>query len=314
MIHLLGSSVLGLALGSNDGANVFGTAVASRMVRQREAVLLAAAFIVLGAAVQGVGAVHTLGGLTDQSPTTAMVLSLVAGGVVLSMSALRLPVSASQAVVGAILGMGLYVAPGEVEWPRLGKIVACWVTSPVGAALVAAVLYPALGAVYDRLPLTLIDRSVLLRTALLAAGCYGAYSLGANSAGNVTGMFYGTGVLGDRAGADVLLAVFGGVNIAAGVVLLGGRVMRTVGGRLVQLGGFSALIALLALAITVHVYAFIGVPVSTSQAIVGAVLGIGLAKSVRTIDGRLLLRIVVAWVLTPLLAGGLCYGVAALVL
>lgn len=314
MIHLLGSSVLGLALGSNDGANVFGTAVASRMVRQRTAVCLAAGFIVLGAAVQGVGAVHTLGGLTDQSPRTAMVLALVAGGVVLTMSSLRLPVSSSQAAVGAIVGMGLYAAPGEVEWSRLTKVVACWVTSPIGAALIAATLYPTLGALYDRLRLTLVGRSILLRTALLAAGCYGAYSLGANSAGNVTGMFYGTGVLGGRAHADVLLAVFGGVNIAAGVLLLGGRVMRTVGGRLVQLGGFSALIALLALAITVHVYAFIGVPVSTSQAIVGAVLGIGLAKSVRTIDLRLLGRIVAAWVVTPALAGGICYAVAGLVL
>ena len=83
--------------------------------------------------------------------------------------------------------------------------------------------------------------------------------------------------------------------------------MFTVGSRLVQLDAFSALVAALAMAVTVHVYAKIGVPVSASQAIVGAVLGIGLFKGVKTINRRMVFNILFAWLNTPLIAGLVCW-------
>ena len=60
---------------------------------------------------------------------------------------------------------------------------------------------------------------------------------------------------------------------------------------------------LLAQAITVHIYTFIGVPVSTSQAVIGAVLGVGIVKGISTVSGRTLVNILVAWLLTPAVAG-----------
>ncbi len=83
--------------------------------------------------------------------------------------------------------------------------------------------------------------------------------------------------------------------------------MLTVGSRLVQLSSFSAFVAVIAMAVTVHFYAQLGVPVSTSQAIVGAVLGIGLLKGVKTINRRTVVRIIFGWVNTPLIAGLVCW-------
>ena len=317
MYQLGGGVVLGWALGSNDAANVFGTAVASRMVRYRTAVILAAVFILLGAVLQGGGGMNTLKDLMTQQggADSAMIVSLTAGVTVLLMTALKLPVSTSQAVVGAILGMGLYLDPTHVRWGALNKVVLCWVGTPIGAAVVAALLYPTLGRVLEAMGLSLVNRSVLLRAALIAAGCYGAYALGANSAGNVTGVFLGKGegMLEGKTGV-LILKLVGGASIALGVLTNSRSVMFTVGSRLVQLGAFSALVAVLALAITVHVFAFVGVPVSTSQGIVGAVLGIGIAKSIRTINRTTLLRIAMGWVATPAIAGSICYGVARVVL
>lgn len=310
MYHLSGSLILGWALGSNDAANVFGTAVASRMIRYRTAVILAAIFIVLGAALQGSGGFDTLSGLTHQTPRSAMIVSAVAGLAVILMTALKLPVSASQAVVGAILGMGMAVAPEQVQWARLWKIVMCWIGTPVGAAAIAAVLYPTLGRIFDGLPINFVTRSIVLKAALLLSGCYGAYALGANNVANVTGVFYRSGVLVGFSRPELILALIGGASIAAGALTYGRKVMFTVGNRLVQLGAFSAFIAILAQAITVHIYAHVGVPVSTSQAIVGAVLGIGLVKSVRTIHRGTLGRIIMGWLMTPPIAGLLCYAAA----
>ncbi len=310
MYQLSGCVILGWALGSNDAANVFGTAVASRMIRYRTAILAAAAFIMLGAVLQGQEGMRTIGGLVRQTPRSAMVLSLVAGLSVLLMTTLRLPVSASQAVVGAILGVGLRLDPAQVQWARLGKVVACWVGTPLGAAIVAVVLYPTLGRLFDRWRINLISRSIALKAALLLSGVYGAYALGANNVANVTGVFYQTDLLKGWPHPELVLTLLGGASIALGVLTFSRSVMLTVGSRLVELGAFSALVVVLSEAITVHIYAFIGVPVSTSQAVVGAVLGIGLVKGIRTIHRATLVRIVLGWALTPLIAGTICYAIA----
>jgi len=85
--------------------------------------------------------------------------------------------------------------------------------------------------------------------------------------------------------------------------------METVGKKLVRLDPFSALIVVLAEAITVHFYTFVGVPVSTSQAVIGAVLGIGIVKGISTVSKRTLLNILIGWFLTPVIA---CFIAVAL--
>jgi PiT family inorganic phosphate transporter len=75
--------------------------------------------------------------------------------------------------------------------------------------------------------------------------------------------------------------------------------METVGRKLVRLDPFSALVVVLAEAVTVHFYTFIGVPVSTSQAVIGAVLGVGVVKGINTVSRRTLVNILIGWFLTP---------------
>jgi PiT family inorganic phosphate transporter len=70
-----------------------------------------------------------------------------------------------------------------------------------------------------------------------------------------------------------------------------------------RLDPFSALIVVLAEAVTVHFYTLVGVPVSTSQAVIGAVLGVGIVKSISTVKRRTLLNILIGWFFTPVLAG-----------
>ncbi|MAE63809.1 MAG: anion permease [Phycisphaeraceae bacterium] len=312
MFPFVGGALFGWALGANDAANVFGTAVASNMIRYRTAVLLASLFILLGALLEGQVPAHTLGSLSEQTTRTAMITATIAALTVIVMTGLKLPVSCSQAVVGAILGTGLCVAPGAIRWEGLVRIVICWVGTPPAAALLAAGLHVAIGALLMRLKLGIVTRSIVLKSGLLIAGCYGAYALGANNVANVTGVYYQTSLL-ESLGPNrsMMLALMGGLSIAVGVITYSRNVMLTVGRRLVQLGAMSALVVVLAHAITMHIFTYIGVPVSSSQAVVGAVLGIGLIKSVRTINRSTLVQILLGWVMTPAIAGTASYLVAA---
>ena len=306
MLSLLGGIFLGWSLGANDVANVFGSAVASRMVKFWTAAILASIFVLLGALLEGQAGIETLKGLTHLSLQKATISSIAAAITVTIMTILSLPVSTSQAVVGAILGVGLLSK--QINFSGLGKVVVCWLGTPIGGLVVAIVIYKLLAAIYNRLPIDLFQGDILIRSGLIIAGSYAAYALGANNVANVTAVFVGADVL------NVFSATLvGGLSIGMGILTFSRGVMETVGKKLVQLDPFSALIVVLAEAVTVHFYTLVGVPVSTSQAVIGAVLGVGIVKGIKTVSRRTLLNILIGWFITPVLAGlislSLCFVV-----
>lgn len=295
IVPILGGAYLGWSLGANDASNVIGTAVTSRMVRFGSAAILCSVFLVFGAIIQGGEGIETLNGLTSQTALTAGLTAIAAALTVTIMTVLKLPISTSQAVVGAILGIGLM--QGEVNLAGLKKVVACWVGTPIGAMLLAAILYPLMARVYNRLRLGMFLEDAFLRLGLILMGAYGSYALGANNVANVSSLFSGGGLM-DPFEATLL----GGLCIALGVLTFGRRVMDTVGRGIVKLDAFSGLVVLAAEAITVHIYAIIGVPVSTSQAVIGAVLGVGIARGSRPVRLTPLRNIGFGWLFTPAVA------------
>jgi len=292
MLPLLGGVFMGWSLGSNDAANCFGSAVASRMVRFWTAAVLCAAFVLIGALLEGRAGIETLVGLTPIDLEQAVVITVASAVTVTLMTVFGLPVSTSQAAVGAILGIGFLNQ--EVNLAGLGKVVVCWFGTPIGAVAVCAVLYKLFAYVYNRLPVSVIRADILLRAALIVAGSYASYTLGANNVANTTAVFVGAGML-----TVFQAALVGGLSIALGVLTYSRGVMETVGSKLVRLDPFSALMVILAEGLTVHFFTIIGVPVSTSQAVVGAVLGVGLVKGVHTIKRKTLYGIFTGWFLTP---------------
>jgi PiT family inorganic phosphate transporter len=273
---VLSGILLGWALGGNDAANVFGPAVSSNILKFWKAAFISAIFIVLGALLEGEAGLETVGKLTGQTTIQAFVCMLSAGLVVVLMTYLKLPVSTSQAVIGSVVGAGLVT--GGVHWEGLIKVVVCWIGTPIGAAFVSMILYYLSVKIIKICKINFFELDFILRWGLIFCCIYGAYALGANNVANTTGVFVQAGVL----------TPF--------------RVSRTVGKSVIPLNGFSALISLLASSITVHFYAKVGVPVSTSQAIVGAVLGIGAVRGFNAVNVKMLSTILVGWLMTPALS------------
>lgn len=303
MFSLAGGVFLGWALGANDASNVIGPAVSCRMLRFVTAAVLASVFVLLGAMIQGPSGIRTLSALTGITLHQAVLVSVSAALTVTLMTLLRLPVSTSQAVVGAIVGIG--AANRFVDMGNLGKVVACWVGTPIGGALMAMLLYRILAALHNRFKPNLLESDAIVRIGLAVAGAYGAFALGGNNVANVTAVFVQAELLSMTAAT-----LIGGLAIGLGILTFSKGVMTTVGSRLVCLDPFSALVVLLAEGFTVHFYTFVGVPVSTSQAVVGAVLGIGVLKGMRTVSVRTLLSILSGWLFTPLVAGILVLAIS----
>jgi PiT family inorganic phosphate transporter len=303
MFSLLGGIFLGWSLGANDASNVFGPSVSSGMLKFWPAAILASVFVLIGALLQGQPGIETLKGLTQLTLEQAIVCSVAAAVTVTIMTGFRLPVSTSQAVVGAIIGIGLLNR--QLNVVGLEKVVACWLGTPVGGTIISITLYQLLAQVYNRLRLNLFQSDILIRLCLIPAGLYGAYALGANNVANATAVFVGAGKL-----TAFSAALVGGLSIALGILTFSRPVMQTVGKRLVNLDAFSALVVVLAEGITVHIYTFIGVPVSASQAVIGAVLGVGIVKGIKTVSRRTLAHILTGWFLTPVVSSFIAIAIA----
>lgn len=300
MWKVISGIFLGWTLGSNDAANVFGTAVAAKIIKFRTAILLTSLFVIIGAVVEGAKCFSTVGCLSTLTPEIAFWVSLAAGITMFILTYLALPSSSSQAVIGALLGAGM--VSGIPDFSLLYKIVACWVLTPIGAILIAYILYHCIGFFVARYIVSLQRRSFFVFWSLIFAGCLGSYALGSNNVANVTGVYVGSGLLTPFEGV-----LIGGLSIAAGVLTYSRKVMMTVGRKITSLDEYAAFIAALSAAVTVELFTQVGVPVSSSQAIVGGVAGIGLVKGARTLSKRTLTAIVIGWVSTPISAGIISY-------
>ena len=300
MWKIISGIFLGWTLGSNDSANIFGTGVAAKIIRYRTAIILISIFVIVGALVEGEKCFATVGKLIHLTPESAFCTALAAGITMFILTYLALPCSTSQAIIGAILGAS--VVSGIPDFSMLYKIVACWILAPIAAVITSFVLYHLIGFFIARYMISPQKRSFFIFWGLIFAGCFGAYALGSNNVANVTGVYVGSGLLTPFEGL-----VVGSFSIASGVLTYSKKVMATVGREITYLDEYAAFIAELSAAVTVEVFTQVGVPVSTSQAIVGGVVGVGLVKGVRTVNKRTVAGIGIGWICTPISAGIISY-------
>ncbi|RLC24341.1 MAG: inorganic phosphate transporter [Deltaproteobacteria bacterium] len=297
MWKLLSSVLLGWSLGANNFANIFGTGVATGTIKYRTAILLSVVFVLFGALLEGPKCMETVGELSTLLTIEAFYCSLAAGITMTVLTYFAIPTSTSQAIIGAIVGAGI-LSGSAADFSKLYKIIICWLVTPIGAIVLAYFLHRSLRYVLDKTITNITHLSYIYSTGIIVAGCYSAYTLGSNNVATVTGVYVGSGLL--SAGTAALI---GGLSIAAGIITYGKKVMITVGKEIAPLDPFSALVTILAVAFTLHIFTQIGVPVSSSQAIVGAVVGVGIVGGLRTVSAKVVTKITIGWFMTPLAAG-----------
>ncbi len=323
--YLLSGLFLGWSLGANDAANIFGTAVGTRMIRFRTAAMVSAVFVILGAVISGAGASHTLGKLGAVNAIAgSFTVALAAAITVTWMTKLKLPVSTTQAIVGAIVGWNLFTgSPTDIN--SLTKIVSTWVVCPLLTAVFSFFLYKITTRIVIKANVHMLEQDTYNRIGLLLVGAFGAYSLGANNIANVMGVFVTAKPFDDLSFGSLFtlsgtqqLFLLGGIAISVGVFTYSYRVMMTVGNDLFKLTPIAALVVVLAESLVLFLFAsksleqwllshglpaFPLVPVSSSQAVIGGVIGIVLAKKGRGINFKVLGKIASGWVTTPIIAG-----------
>lgn len=327
-IFLSSGLFLGWSLGANDAANIFGTAIGTKMVRFKTAAIIASIFVILGAVFAGAGTSKTLDQLgTVNALPGAFMVALSAAISVYWMVSSSIPVSTSQAIVGSIVGWNFY-SGHQTDYTILSKIVSTWIICPILSGIIAIILYILLRKIIKRSKIHLISQDVYTRIGLILAGAFGAYALGANNIANVMGVFVdsspfhpltiGTFTL----GSTQILFLIGGLAISAGVFTYSHKIIKTIGTNLMSMSPMIAWIVVVSQSLVLFMFASQGlqqflashnlptlplVPVSSSQAVIGAVIGIGIAKGGRGICWSILGRIAIGWITTPIIAALICF-------
>jgi len=139
---------------------------------------------------------------------------------------------------------------------------------------------------------------------MVVTACGMAFAHGSNDVANAIGPVAAvvstatTGVVGQKAAVPIWILVLGGTGIVVGLATFGKRVMTTVGQKITHLTPSRGFAAELAAATTIVVASGTGMPISTTHTLVGAVLGVGMARGIAAIDMGVVGRILLSWVIT----------------
>ena len=328
LFFLTSGLFLGWSLWANDASHIFGSAVGSKMVTFRKAAIIASVFFILGAVIQGSGTSHTLDKLGSVNAIGgSFTLALAAAITIYMMTKFALPISTTQAIVGAIIGWNFFTG-NHTDSKTLEKIVLAWIAGPVIGAVFAVLLYIAVKKFKNSAKIHLIRFESYIKTGLILVGAFGAYSLGANNIANVMGVFVPAFHLADldlgifALNSNQQLFLLGGLAVALGIITYSWKVMNTIGNNILELSSEAALVVVLAQSLVLFIFSSTGlsnlivktglppipmVPVSSSQVIVGCILGIGLYKGARNINFKVLGEIGLGWIISPLASGLLTF-------
>lgn len=322
-LSLAGGLFLGHELGRNNLGNSFGMAVGTRMLPFVFSAVLAGFFVFVGALFGGAG---TTAGILALAPGFTPFVAFavcVSGGLVLGMlTRCGIPVSIAQSMIGALLGADVYFGL-SVDLNRLAEIIFAWFYSPILSCVVAFVLFYAIRFCLRRRPIGIFYRDVFVRWGLIGVGAFSAYGIGANNVCVITGPYLAAGILN-----ETVLTVLVSAAIFIGFLRANRQVIRTLSSGLFPLGPLESFVAVFGAALTLFVFSstalkngltFMGlpslplIPISVTHALIGAIVGLALAKGRFGLKTANLGRVLSAWALVPIASGLISYGILTIV-
>jgi PiT family inorganic phosphate transporter len=305
--------------GFHDTANSIATSVSTRALRPEQAILLSATANFVGA-LTGTAVAQTIAaGLVDENAVTQVVIAAALIGAIawnLITWRLGIPSSSSHALIGGLLGATIAAAGVQaVQWNGVvNKVLIPFVTSPLIGFVAAFLFMVVLLNVFRRAnPRRLNDR---FRRLQVGSAGFMAFSHGSNDAQKTMGIMtlalFSAGII-DSMVVPLPVILICATAISLGTAAGGWRIIRTMGQRVVKLDPVHGFAAETTAATVILGASSVGAPVSTTQVIASAILGVGASESLSAVRWGVAGDIVTAWILT-LPAAGLIAALAFLLL
>jgi PiT family inorganic phosphate transporter len=291
--------------GLHDAANSIATIVSTRVLRPQYAVMWAAFFNFIAFLFFGLHVAETLGtGIVDADIVTpGVIFAALAGAIAWNIITwlAGIPSSSSHALIGGLLGAGIAKAgTGAVVWTGVLKTTSAIVLSPLTGFVLALILILIVSWLFVRQTPFAVDRSFRVLQFISAS----LYSLGhgGNDAQKTMGiiavLLYSQGMLGDTFYVPLWVVLSCQAVLALGTLFGGWRIVHTMGSKITRLNPMQGFCAETGGAITLFGATWLGIPVSTTHTISGAIIGVGAARRVSAVRWGIAGNIVIAWVVT----------------
>lgn len=377
-------------IGANDVANSMGTSVASRALTLKQAIFIAGIFNFLGALLAGSYVTETVRkGIinpayfvgNENSLIIGMIAVLAGAGVWVTVATyLKMPVSTTHSIIGALVGFGLIeVGIRGIQWKIVLTIILTWITSPLIGALISYLLFTfiqrkilntlsPLKEAKKIVPFLLVIVIFILSMFFIFGGskrflyhfhfiyilgisagiafiaglrsyfflqknylrknreyektenlfkplqilsaCYESFAHGSNDVANAAGpiaaivMIMDTQKITSQVPIPLWILIFVGIGLVTGISTWGYRVMETIGKKITEITPTRGFAAEFGAATVILFCSRLGIPVSTTHASVGTVVGVGLAHGLGAIDLRVIRNIILSWLITLPAAAG----------
>ncbi|WP_457811363.1 anion permease [Sinorhizobium meliloti] len=309
--------------GLHDAANSIATIVSTRVLRPQYAVFWAAFFNFIAFLFFGLNVAETLGtGIIDPGIVTPQVIFAALMGAItwnIVTWVFGIPSSSSHALIGGLVGAGLAKTGfSSIVWQGLLKTAGAIVMSPGIGFVLALLLVLIVSWLFVRQTPFAVDSTFRVLQFVSAS----LYSLGhgGNDAQKTMGiiavLLFSQGYLGSEFYVPFWVVITCQAAIALGTLFGGWRIVHTMGSKITKLNPMQGFCAETGGAITLFAATWLGIPVSTTHTITGAIIGVGAARRVSAVRWGLAGNIVVAWVITmpaAALISALCYFAADLV-
>jgi PiT family inorganic phosphate transporter len=291
--------------GLHDAANSIATVVSTRVLSPHIAVAWAAFFNFIAFLFFGLHVAQTLGTgiISPDVIDWRVIFGALMGAITWNLITwwAAIPSSSSHALIGGLVGAG--TAKGGISamvWPGIIKTVGAIVWSPLLGFGLALLLWLIVSWLFVRNTPLAVDQ----KFRVLQLGSAALYSIGhgANDAqktmGIIAGLLYADGLLGENFYVPFWVMLACQLAMGLGTLIGGWRIVRTLGSRITRLKPVQGFCAETAGAATLYLATSLGIPVSTTHTITGAITGVGAARRLSAVRWGIAGSIVIAWIIT----------------
>jgi inorganic phosphate transporter, PiT family len=291
--------------GLHDAANSIATVVSTRVLRPQYAVIWAAFFNFIAFLFFGLHVAQTVGTgiVAAEVVDAAVIFGALMGAICWNLLTwwLGIPSSSSHALIGGLAGAGMMKAGlTAIVWGGLGVTAAAIVLSPLLGFLLALVLVLIVSWAFVRSTPSAVDNT--FRTLQLVSAALYSLGHGGNDAQKTMGiiavLLYSQGFLGTAFYVPFWVILTCQAAMGLGTLFGGWRIVHTMGSKITRLHPVQGFCAEAGGAITLFLATYLGIPVSTTHTITGAIIGVGAARKVAAVRWNVASNVVFAWIVT----------------
>ena len=314
LLYLIGLIAVALAFdvlnGLHDAANSIATIVSTRVLRPQYAVFWAAFFNFIAFLFFCLHVAQTVGTgiITPDIIDDYVIFGALMGAISWNLLtwALGIPSSSSHALIGGLVGAGIAKAGiGTVVWSGVIKTGSAVVFSPALGFVLALFLVLAVSWIFVRRTPLAVDN--IFRSLQFVSASFYSLGHGGNDAQKTMGiiavLLFSHGKLGGEFHVPFWVVLSCQMAMGLGTLFGGWRIVHTMGSKITKLTPMQGFCAETGGAITLFLATGLGIPVSTTHTITGAIVGVGAARRVSAVRWNIAKNIVVAWVITMPMAG-----------